>query len=526
VLERDGQCTPDRLETAREVASLGERDALQAARPQPQIEPVSAIRILGGRLRELDRGGVARLRAHVVAHRQPLDGRVGGSAPACERVRGGAPCGERRGAVAPEVADGREAPLGLGERRGRVGVRPERADLAPGEGGIRKLAAQLRAARVRLERLDTPFSVLALGPELERLAPRVSRVAVGVHRPRVGGRPQQRLAGAHVLTGAHPMGRDLGRAGTRRLECLGEAAVKRASVDPRDVRVERLARERMPEAAGTRRGLGHEPAVDHLGETGGARGAGHEVHVERLARHGRRVGGRARLAGQLGGADQDGVPDARGERHLLRLRQLEPAPSLAQRARHPQRAGELLDVERQALRAVVDGAHERGRRRGGEHSYQQLARLVLVERVEHDLVESPASSQLVPEPAQHVVAREAVGPVGRDHEQGQPADRLRERRQEVERGLVGPLEVVEHDQRAVLGHAREGRMHGLEQRRAVAHGGGLPDLGQDQRKVIPKRPEGRQAARPFAQVRAQDGGDRAVRSTPALRRPAPQRGLP
>src|SRR4051812_28627916 len=88
-----------------------------------------------------------------------------------------------------------------------------------------ELPDQLRAAPVALQRLGPQLLGLVLGPELERLAGRPHRIAVGVDGLRLPSCADQCLAGAGVLAGAAPLRRylEVGAAGP--LQQLGEAAV-------------------------------------------------------------------------------------------------------------------------------------------------------------------------------------------------------------------------------------------------------------------------------------------------------------
>jgi hypothetical protein len=119
-----------------------------------------------------------------------------------------------------------------------------------------------------------------------------------------------------------------------------------------------------------------------------------------------------------------------------------------------------------------------------------------------------------------VVAREAVGAVGAQQHQRQLVERRREAREQLERRLVGPLEVVEDDERGLADLGQRGADR-LEDRRAVARRGLLAELGQQQREVRAERPQPREGAGPEAQVRAQGGDDRAVGET-ALELAAPR----
>ena len=111
-----------------------------------------------------------------------------------------------------------------------------------------------------------------------------------------------------------------------------------------------------------------------------------------------------------------------------------------------------------------------------------------------------------------MVARQAVGAVGADHEHGEIGDRFGERGEQLERPLVGPVQVVENQQHRLLGsEAIEPAADGLDERRAVRGRGGRPQLGQDQREVSRQRRGGVEGSGPGAQPGAQRGDQRPVR---------------
>ena len=144
----------------------------------------------------------------------------------------------------------------------------------------------------------------------------------------------------------------------------------------------------------------------------------------------------------------------------------------------------------------MDRARER-RRRAARRAPARAARRVSleVERAQHELVEPAGAAQVVAQAPHAVVAREPVGAVGGDHEHRQLAERLGERGQQLERRLVGPLQVVEDDERVPLGgDVGERAAHRLEQRRAVGRRGRLAELGQQQREL--RRAAGPQPSRP------------------------------
>ena len=281
-----------------------------------------------------------------------------------------------------------------------------------------------------------------------------------------------------------------------------------APAQPGDVGVEHLARERVPEPGSPRPVLAQHPVLDQLAEAAVGGEPADELEVEGVAGDRGDLGRGARVAGELGRADQDGVADGVRERDVA-----------AARAGQGERRGELLDEERHALGAILDRPGQRRRGRAAERLRKQRRGVLELERRERQLAEMAAAAQLVAQAAHAMVARQAVRAICRDDEHGQLVERRCERRQQLEGPLVGPLQVVEEDQHVALaGDMRERAPHRLEQGRAVARGGRLAELGQDQRQVRPQRAAAREAIRRRAQVRPQGGDDRPVRRRAALTR--------
>jgi hypothetical protein len=117
------------------------------------------------------------------------------------------------------------------------------------------------------------------------------------------------------------------------------------------------------------------------------------------------------------------------------------------------------------------------------------------------------AAQLVAQPPQRVVAREAVRAIAGD---GQHRD-IDERREQLERRLVRPLQVVEEQDRRPRGReVGEGAAHGFRHGGGVAGCGRLAELGQQQREVGEQRAVAGQAVGVAAKIRAQSGDDRRV----------------
>ena len=115
-----------------------------------------------------------------------------------------------------------------------------------------------------------------------------------------------------------------------------------------------------------------------------------------------------------------------------------------------------------------------------------------------ELLQLAAAAQLVAQPAQLVVARQPVRAVGGDHGDRHLPERRRERREQLERHLVGPVQIVEHrdDRRGPRPSAR-------------AHTGG-PRRSSLGRWMAPARP---------APAAAAPGARSAARTRPGPRAP-------
>jgi hypothetical protein len=127
-------------------------------------------------------------------------------------------------------------------------------------------------------------------------------------------------------------------------------------------------------------------------------------------------------------------------------------------------AEDLLDQERVALRAVVHDVHELGLGGGGQNGLQLRGDLVASEArqlyVLHGAHALPAGQQR----AQRVGAVELVGAVRDDEQYADAAERAYEQGDQVERGRVGPVEVLDDEhERPLGGEAAEDAEHELQQ---------------------------------------------------------------
>ena len=154
-------------------------------------------------------------------------------------------------------------------------------------------------------------------------------------------------------------------------------------------------------------------------------------------RHDRdRVEQPSRRLGEQRGPGEDGVPD--------RLRQL--AASRRQDLGHVERVPPRQPVDRLGVRA--------GRLRELTHGVERERR--------HREADTPLAVASSPEDdPQRMVARHLVVAVGREHERTRPLDPAAEDAEDVERGRVGPVDVLQHD-------------HSVEVERRRGNGSGSP----------------------------------------------------
>jgi hypothetical protein len=280
---------------------------------------------------------------------------------------------------------------------------------------------------------------------------------------------------------------------------------------PRDLGVESFLGEGVAEGAGAGGALLQQPDLDQLGDSVGGRQLGGEAEVELPAEHGGCLGRFATLGRDLADADEDGLADRVGNGNFVPLDQLEPRAVGAQRAPRLQRDDELLDEEGGAEGAVVHRPGEGGGRRLGQQLSQQRLDPCLVERLQRQLFQQPGPAQLVPQPAQPVFPREAVGAVGAEGEDRHLPQRRGQRSQQLQRRVIRPLQVVEDDDGGPLSaEVREGAADSLEDRRPFALVGGFAELGQEQGEVGEERAAAGERIGVGAQPRPQGGDDRPV----------------
>ena len=281
--------------------------------------------------------------------------------------------------------------------------------------------------------------------------------------------------------------------------------------------------ERVREAILARRArLVHEPRRDRRLEALGHEllallaGPGHIRQGEILPGDGRDPHGVPGLLGEPREPALDHGPhapgdiaaDARGQ-HVRRLGAM----------RLDQVAHELLDEERVAARAPVDGRDELGRRSLPEPRRSEIARLRLREPCQLHELEAPLAAQVVEQRVQAGGHLAGLVAQGADHEQRCPYHRADDVREHLERGRVGPVQVLDDEQdRAPLSAAADHARDRLEEAVADIARIGLPrprsELGQKAGELR-GHPPGKRCGL-TADVMAERLGERRERDHPVL----------
>jgi hypothetical protein len=226
VLQRERQAAAHELDPFLELPALGARDSLQPECPRAQIGPLRAFGLLAGKVGELHGIAVVAGALQVAGRHEPLGGSLARQPVRRERLCRHPARRERALAIALQVADAGEAPLGVRQRPAGALRASRRDHLALRARGLGQLAGELRAVGVPLEHVDPLGAALALRPELERLAGESSCVAVGVHRRQVADGADQGVERAPTVPRREPVGRDLGPGPAALLELPGECPVE------------------------------------------------------------------------------------------------------------------------------------------------------------------------------------------------------------------------------------------------------------------------------------------------------------
>ena len=121
--------------------------------------------------------------------------------------------------------------------------------------------------------------------------------------------------------------------------------MKATTIRPGHVGVQRLARQRVPEGSPAGGGLRDELAPQELGQPCRAGRARHDGKVELLPGDRGDLGRRPARGREVRYADEHGIADGVGHRHLAAAGELQPAPARHDGIGERQRLRELLDEE-------------------------------------------------------------------------------------------------------------------------------------------------------------------------------------
>ncbi len=151
-------------------------------------------------------------------------------------------------------------------------------------------------------------------------------------------------------------------------------------------------------------------------------------------------GARPQHGGRLGrhvlDSGDDGVPQLRGHGRLGIL---------------GEGGGQLLDEQGVAVGALDDARGQLGGRGGGQQRAEQLGDVAGAEALEGELQGAPPP-ELGGQSPQRVAGRHVVAAVGGHQQDGQRAGVGGEQRHEVERGPVGPVQVLDDEHERPRGH--------------------------------------------------------------------------
>ena len=245
------------------------------------------------------------------------------------------------------------------------------------------------------------------------------------------------------------MRRELGRrCGSAARKLVGQPRVQLLALAGENRRVDRLRQQRVAEAEGARRRLGHQDAVLHR-------------QAERVAQV---VLRKPRCCAEQRISDL--TPGGRRQAQQAERRSIEPDHALQEQL--AQAGGEaasigsrqqLLGEEGIPLGPCDDRVHQCGRRWSVGAAREQRRQLVPVERPELEHERGSGATDALGKPAHPIRGGKLVGTVRRQKQKPPLPDVVRQKDDEIERRGVGPVHVLEHEQHGrgsgALGEQRE-----------------------------------------------------------------------
>ncbi len=216
--------------------------------------------------------------------------------------------------------------------------------------------------------------------------------------------------------------------------------------------------------------LDEQPALDRLLEDRiPTRELRDELNIKFDPGHGGDFEHFSRRLVQAVGLQENGIAHSLRNGHMLADREVGPGLTVLQPTARDERSRELLDEERHPLGPVVERSDQRWTRHPAKDARRERCRSLPIERLDGDLAETTGAPEAGSGPPERMPARDLVVPVGADDEHRLVLDPDSERRQELQRRTVGPLEVVEdHRRRLLPGDRGECGADCLEYGRAIA----------------------------------------------------------
>jgi hypothetical protein len=175
------------------------------------------------------------------------------------------------------------------------------------------------------------------------------------------------------------------------------------------------------------------------------------------------------------------VSDGVGNRDRAPGNELEPGPrgALGDAVSGDQRRAQLLDEERDALRPVVDRGGKRIAWRHTQRACRQRRGRRRVQGLERELTQPARPPELDAHASHRMPSRGLVAAVCAEQQHRLVRHTGGQRRQQLERRRVGPVQVVEvHDDGAPPGNRAERGSHGFKHAGAVTIARRAPKLGQ------------------------------------------------
>jgi hypothetical protein len=199
-----------------------------------------------GPLDDLERGGESAHCLEVRDCRKKLGRGIGVSTDVGEFFPGALSRGQRTLRRALQFVDDGKSAVEL-RGRARLAVQsPCLRHLLPRQRSGGELPAQFGALPEPVQKRQ-PSVLVVRGPELEGATAPLERVAIGMGGVKVLRRGEQRQPGPRRLLCRRPVLREHRRPSATLLQQLGKPPVKQATPAPRDVEIERLAREGVAE---------------------------------------------------------------------------------------------------------------------------------------------------------------------------------------------------------------------------------------------------------------------------------------